>query len=209
MNVYTHHVEVPGLDNQLELIELWKESWAKHGWHPVVLNPWRMLSFSRVMRLLEKVRRLPTVNAPEYEEACYVRWALVEDAGGGVMTDYDVINQGWTPDDMSRVIAGAGYPRNVLWSAEGSVPCVVYGGREAYSKVIDQFLSFVPAPGVLHVSDMTILEQNPDLYTDTWQALQYGREGWENSRLVHFSHESLKRAPGASKAEKIKRILSL
>ena len=47
----------------------------------------------------ERTKLLPTVNPGDYELACYRRWLAVARAGGGFMSDYDVVNYGFKPTD--------------------------------------------------------------------------------------------------------------
>ena len=97
MNIYTYYDEV--LENQIEIIEIWKESWRKNGWNPIVLDQ-QSINCSDVE--IEYLENLPSVNPKKYEMACFLRWNAMSNIGGGWMCDYDVINLGFSPDDSKK-----------------------------------------------------------------------------------------------------------
>jgi len=93
MHVYTYYGPTAFDHNeQQSLIGLWRESWAKQGFEPVVLDHKDMLRCDRSAELLKKATDLPTINIKQYEVNCFIRYAAVQAKGGGIMTDYDVMN---------------------------------------------------------------------------------------------------------------------
>ena len=149
MNIYTYYEKVPQMreDSQLELIEIWKISWKKYGWNPVVLDD---SHFNCSDQQIDYLSNLPSVNPKLYEMACFLRWNALSNVGGGWMCDYDVVNCGFTPEDSLSFES--------LSILQGHVPCLVYGTTEDYEKVFDIFTkesaNFIENN---HVSDMTVI----------------------------------------------------
>ena len=65
MNIYTYYDNVLDMlsDTQFELIEIWKESWRKNGWNPIVLDNSYLNCLDDEIDYLKK---LPSVNPENY-----------------------------------------------------------------------------------------------------------------------------------------------
>jgi hypothetical protein len=153
MKIYTFYEELDSINKneQLELIDIWKKSWIKFGWNPIVLSKSDTNISEEQYRLISK---LPTVNDKEYEISCYLRWNAMSNIGGGWMCDYDVVNCGFTPDKSLEYES--------LSILQGHVPCLVFGTSEDYSKTFDIFCNdglnkFIKIGEKNHTSDMVIL----------------------------------------------------
>lgn len=191
MKVYTYFASVPELEEYDAIVKMWRESWSRHGWTPVVLTP---KDVKVDPQWLAAIDRLPTVNPREYERACFVRWLAMAQAGGGVMADIDVMNYGWMPQDLPML--------NQVASKQGYIPSVVYGSSEAYQKAADFFPTF-DANGMVECSDMDVLEKATHLFRDVGGVAMFGEPGHEKAPLVHYSFHSIYSSPGKNKAEKL------
>jgi hypothetical protein len=185
MNIYTYYDIVPQMleDSQLELIEIWKESWIKNGWNPIVLNS----SYLRCTENeIEYLNNLPSVNPKAYEMACFLRWNSMISVGGGWMCDYDVINCGFTPEDSKNYES--------LSILQGHVPCLVYGEKEDYEKVFKIFstesLNFTinHTDDIKHTSDMIVMAniKNRESFIKCHNEVD-GYPKKESSKIVHCS----------------------
>ena len=150
MNIYTYYDNVLEIssETQLELIEIWKESWSKNGWNPIVLDKSYINCSDTEMSYLEN---LPSVNPKNYEMSCFLRWNAMANIDGGWMCDYDVINRGFSPEDSKNYKS-----MSIL---QGHVPCLVYGSSEDYANIFKIFstesLEFLTTINDrLHTSDM-------------------------------------------------------
>jgi hypothetical protein len=119
MKVFTATTPIQGLSDTPELEQLWRDSWAKHGWEPVVLSPCDDYLSARLAGLTTRHR---TVNPIEYRSQCITRWVDLSKAGGGLMVDMDVINFGFTPEMMRGLIE----PSNKIIAMDRDCPCAVY-----------------------------------------------------------------------------------
>jgi hypothetical protein len=157
MNIYTYYDNVLDMssETQLELIEIWKESWSKYGWNPIVLDSSHLNYLDVEMEYLKK---LPSVNPENYEMSCFLRWNAMANVGGGWMCDYDVINCGFSPIDAENYKS-----MSIL---QMNVPCLVYGTTEDYNRIFKifstqslNFTTFIKTDkGELeHVSDMIVI----------------------------------------------------
>jgi hypothetical protein len=164
MNIYTYYDNVLDMlsDTQLELIEIWKESWRKNGWNPIVLDNSYLNCLDDEIDYLKK---LPSVNPENYEMSCFLRWNAMANVGGGWMCDYDVINCGFSPSDAENYES-----MSIL---QMNVPCLVYGTAEDYNKIFKIFstqsLNFTTSikkeKGELeHVSDMIVISNLKNIY---------------------------------------------
>lgn len=195
MNVYSYFEHLN--DVALPVIELWKTSWSEHGWKPVLLGEVDFLSWPGCVLLDQIVSRFPTVNNRAYERACFRRWGAMVAVGGGVMTDYDVMNYGFTPEALPTLEDRCRF-------LDANSPCVTIGTAMAFQRACDYFCDYELLPsdleyGVPHVSDMHLT--NKWELTEMLPRLSICKEihepGWETSPLVHFA--SLKtRVPKAA-----------
>lgn len=105
MNIYSFYKPI-GIAQQPEefaCANLWKESWTKRGWNPVMLN----LSHCNASPLLGKLSsKIALAQADASSEVRtrmewmltrFIRWCALHACGGGWMSDYDVVNLSFTP----------------------------------------------------------------------------------------------------------------
>jgi hypothetical protein len=179
MNIYTYYDEV--LENQIEIIEIWKESWRKNGWNPIVLDQ-QSINCSDVE--IEYLENLPSVNPKKYEMACFLRWNAMSNIGGGWMCDYDVINLGFSPDDSKKYES--------VSILQGHVPCLVYGTSEDYMDIFRIFatesMSFITMEDNRpHTSDMIVISNIANRESMNCLNIVDGYPKKEESILIHCS----------------------
>lgn len=169
----------------LPVIELWRESWAKHGWDPIVLGEKNFKEWYFWDEYDLAVTKLPTVNNHRYERACFRRWGAMA-LHGGVMLDYDVMNYGFRPEQVPST--------NRCLLLDGDSPCVVWASAEDYERACNIFMAYQPTPDDLegvrpHTSDMHISTKlcGMGLFERMRICREYKNEGWETAPLVHYS----------------------
>ena len=185
----------------MQALSLWNESWTRAGWTAQVINQEDAHRSPGYEHYLSSFYDLPTVNRIEYEVSCYMRWvAMSVVAGpGAVMTDYDVLNIAWPPQEVPERL-------HVL---ECIVPAVVIGSAAEFERIATFFADFkVPATqaereaehfvkkdgGQVHLSDMILVQhavKSLKIIDSNHTAFGYGEKGGENAPLVHFSHSAV------------------
>ena len=198
-NVFAYH---EGFDRNLShghqlVIDHWRRSWAKQGWNPVVLGIEDAKRNPMFKEFDARCRKLPTVNTAEYELACYRRWMAVAAAGGGFMSDYDVINYGFKarkPEAELVIYESATHCNSV-------VPSVV--GGTAYGFLLGCMAFSLPDPNLItssdggraHTSDMVVMQifDQKQIYNIAPVVFQYGQDGWDTAPLVHYAHVTTER----------------
>lgn len=182
------------------LIRLWEESWAARGWEPVILNKEHAMRHEGFAVFDEAVRKFPTVNRSEYELACYHRHlAMAEvtyELGQGLLTDYDVINYEFEPEDCKIATVRC----ESLFLEPTRVPCSLWAKQQGWEDICDALCNYEPKPTDLHnvrshVSDMTILRQTQ--FPASKICIEAGcsgkpipndpGHGWKKSPLVHYA----------------------
>lgn len=159
MRAFTFYAELPQFPIDRELVGKWRDQWSRHGWETVVLGE-REARFSPHWQWFDAlVKTIPTVNPPDYERWCWLRWlayaATIHPGEVALYTDYDVFNDGFTPA-QAMAHANAGRPVN-LDAAYGAGPFVL-DSRQAnaipfvLSAIADLTLKY--EPGTRHWSDM-------------------------------------------------------
>ena len=197
MKVYTYFdptVQRCGLPPQDGVLRLWAESWKKFGWTPRVLTDRLARMSPDFDQYLARINKLPTVNAREYENACYLRWLALQDAGGGWMVDYDVINFGFRPRK------GVGEVEMLDCTY---VPCAVWANKMGSAKICGMI--YKHRPKTEHVSDMTIFKTQfarKAFGLPGTAVVEYSVPGWEKAPLVHFAAGKCRHFP--SKVEAIR-----
>lgn len=186
MNVYSYFERIN--DDAWPVIDLWHRTWLDNGWEPKLLREGDYLKWPGAAEFDRDVMKLPTVNNPRYERACYRRWALMAFIGGGWMTDYDVMNFGLRPELAPEIC----HPMMFL---DPCSPCVVVGPASEYAAVSILFGQYKPDErdlenGRPHVSDMHIT--NRMFFDRAWNrttllCTEYGERAYQEMPLVHFS----------------------
>lgn len=149
MNVISYFQSIPNLDfskQSKELIEVYKQSWSKHGWNSIVLNE----EHSKHNELFHKLDLdNPDANfyktvGPimwKYHRSCYCRLLAycqyVRENGATLYADYDVMNYGFTPNILNLA------KENSYFSEDRAV---VYLGKEGVMDIEQAILQFNNQP---------------------------------------------------------------
>ncbi len=199
--IFTYHMDIPGFDfpSERKLLALWLDRWRAIGWEPYVLNESQARKHPDFAAFEAKTKTFPTVNNPDYERACYMRWLAISVLGGGIMFDTDVIpRRDW---DRNRNL-----PKKTT-SFQGETlasmaPCV-FAPAAGYDDFIDFALTLPdggPADsletinGKPHYSDMLMWRDYARIKPESIQldrkVWQYNEPGWEEAAVIHFSRGS-------------------
>ena len=197
MNVYTYYSPVGGLPAQGSIIERWTESWSAQGFSPVVLDQSHAEKHPHYAAHLAVFRSFPTINPREYELACYLRWLALEAVGGGLMSDYDVMNVSLGQSEIDG--------RDIVFHERRRVPCLVQASDRGAAEIVKFLISNKPG-AVSHWSDMLSLMQGQ------WPAMDHcteiGDAGWETAKTIHFAHGACRKyRPGSQKRVVIDAVL--
>lgn len=192
--VYTYFdpISVKDVQSQLEMIVHWKRSWAKQGWDVGVINKETARKHPFFWEFHQRVDALPTVNPKDYELSCYYRWLAMAVVGGGFMSDYDVVNYGFTPRNPPGDLVI--YESN--WDTGQITPSVVGGTQYGFMNACMAFALSDPKDimgeyqGRDHTSDMIAMQRvaGKNIYVDPPIVAQYGAENWQEADLVHYAH---------------------
>lgn len=106
MKIYAYYQSIATADQSEEFgcANLWKQSWEQHGWSPILLNRSHaqasMLYSKLQKKLISEFRQIPQELSSRIDwiSARFVRWCALHAAGGGWLSDYDVINKGFKPE---------------------------------------------------------------------------------------------------------------
>ena len=138
MKVYTYFNNI-GFEHQDELLNLWKLSWSKQGYSPVVLSQKDAESHPLFNEFKSKIegfhQQIMNQNIGQYGLACWLRWLAYATLSEGkfYVTDYDVINHNFPliePDDQLHFL-------------NGCCPCAASGNASQFNSMCEQVLAFV------------------------------------------------------------------
>jgi len=187
--VYTYYEEVPELVGQIELLELWAQSWQRYGWTPVVLTDVHARRHPLYEQKIREWEELPAANYARYDLACYKRWLALGSVGGGIIVDYDVCNTGFrahhpvcsTPEDVVMLTH--------------LVPCAVRASAEGCLRIASWFVNdpsvFITAYGKAHVSDMLFFQRHIEEIARLPICFGLSELGAEQGLLIHVSHHDV------------------
>lgn len=204
MKVFTFFSEVQGKEAEEEaaLIALWRKSWERRGWEPVVLDQSAVPNTAENRRRIRHFRGLPSRNKRNLDLWCYLRWLAVAEQGGGFMCDYDVMNYAFEPRKPGPLTT---YDR---W-----IPCLVSGSREEFLRVVEWFtrqrIGVVERLKGSHISDMLILQAHRGEFIEGKDCVEYDLEGWKTAPAVHYSNRGMKRDGFQPRHEYIPRLRPL
>lgn len=183
MKVYTYYHDISDLGYPTQIMERWKTSWRNRGFTPVILEEKDARAHQDYDEINALVSKFPTVNAPFFERACWLRWlAYQRQTQAGVFTDWDVINYDLWPSDI---------PQGDLVVLDRNICGTVYATQDGIQSFIQQFKtadrSIRYESGKPHLSDM-------NLFRDWFQGprIPYGCLATDQEeltcKLVHFTN---------------------
>lgn len=118
MKIYTYYEDID-VPRQKEILELWKYSWQKYGFDPIVLSEidaQRNVFYNEFIEKMQAIH-LSIINNPisKYGMSCYKRWLAyaTQNEERFYFSDYDVINNGFLPKE----------PIKKLHLMDGCCPC--------------------------------------------------------------------------------------
>jgi len=140
MKIYSYYQSIPTIsqDEEFACANLWKASWTHYGWEPVMLNRSHAQVSQRYNKMLQKLvgelRHVEALrNQFDFIVARFIRWCALHASGGGWMSDYDVLNVGFTPESAIKL------QQPIVLSS--SRPCLFYVSAENAQYVINKYLS--------------------------------------------------------------------
>lgn len=102
-NAYTYFHRTTGtsIENQA-ILDLWRKGWATRGWNPVILTFADAVKHPKYTDYELAVSKLPcaTGDRKKWAHRLY-RWLALDSVGGGLMVDYDVLPEDFTPDALN------------------------------------------------------------------------------------------------------------
>ena len=96
------------------------------------------------------------------------------------MTDYDVINMSFTPDQMPP------FQDHLETLDKDGIICAAFGNNKAWGAWVNELGNHVDQTGNAYVSDMTIFLLGKPV--SHGQCIGVFNEGWEKAPLVHFNN---------------------
>jgi len=112
MKIYTYYHEIhkgKASDYQKKMIDLWKLSWIKNGFDPIVLGLADALAhplFYKFKNEIEKIH-LEITGTPisTYGLSCFIRWLAYANQNNEdpfYVSDYDIINKNFKPKNLQK-----------------------------------------------------------------------------------------------------------
>lgn len=189
MKIYCYYANIGNPHGQQELIQFWKERWAKEGWEPYVLGEDDARRDPRYAASQAHIAALPCLPTSKFfERAALERWLAFSQVDGAV-ADYDVFPMApFPPQDF-----GGGF----VCTDQAGGPGLIIGSRANFSQVADIILNYQMAPddnwqGIPHIGDMRILWKHKHIYDKVLNLHTcYSMPGWETFPLIHFGNHYL------------------
>jgi hypothetical protein len=193
MKVFTYYNHVACL-NDPDLITLWKSSWAKHGWEPIVLTEPDAAAADPAM--FERFKQSPLLlscptNPKGYTLAAMLRWVAMAAINEPCLhTDWDVMCNGYRPEHAPSI----GYPPTFF--AGCTCPCAIFADGRGW-KMIAAAMEMVPHTPEFKAEDL--LKDSCDQYAlsvapKSWSIIDptrpcrnyNGDVEWHGAPMIHF-----------------------
>ena len=106
---YYESIQTRNQNEEFSCANIWKESWEKYGWEPVMLNSSHSKGSSLQQKLISRIlKAVPHLSLEDQNNlqrliVRFSRWCALHAARGGWMSDYDVVNIGFTPEDAEKM----------------------------------------------------------------------------------------------------------
>lgn len=163
MNIYAFYQSIPTADQPEEFAcaNWWKTSWTANGWTPTMLNRSHAQGSPMYNKLQQKLAQELNKNnglvaRAAWFQSRFIRWCALHAAGGGWMSDYDVVNLDLTPQ-----IAKAS-ERKTLLLHEGPA-YLFYASPEHCLGAIRKFISEDLSEGGIVLPEVEILNCEPEM----------------------------------------------
>jgi hypothetical protein len=197
MNVYAFYEPIEenwvNKTDQKILIDLWKKSWSRYGWNPVIITLDDAKEHPLYYEFYKKIESFPTVCPKIYDMYCFLRWLSFAKYGGW-MSAVSVMNYGFVPANFEdQVVTSHGYPFLVPTAA-------IHIPKHKIETIIDIIMNYtvnendvIPVAGIdkPHISDMIILNRKLGLLNFIDVKLDVSssykpEENWQKSSIVHY-----------------------
>jgi hypothetical protein len=199
--IFTYFEPTPDIDqeDEVELLKIWHNAWSAAGFIPVVLNESHARQHPMYSVASTIFGKWPSSNPKGYDRACGIRWLAFAMQGGGLVSDYDVMPNGFEIPKQDGMIFYSGNERDRL------IPCLVYAPeRSYYDSIIDHLITNTPTEK--HWSDMISL-RNFNFGIMDKQVKEYREVGWEHAKAIHFPTARMQPAGLMPKWKHIERLI--
>jgi hypothetical protein len=166
MKVFTYFEPVPQIDQseQKAMIREWARSWERYGFEPEVLcrADCDGVGAEKAAAAEALIRSRPSANYAQYTVNTSMRWLAFQAAGGGLQTDYDVVNVGLTPGRLHEATRGLDC---ATLCGPNWTPAAVYATPEGCQTLVARILEhpwgqWLEQFGRPHISDQGIFNAN-------------------------------------------------
>lgn len=157
---YTPHSSRDPLEEAACSVE-WSKSWKANGWEPVMLNASHAAASGLYAKAQQKTARETLERSKASADKCIAgrlaRLCALQAIGGGWMSDYDVVNLGFSPSD-AEALQGKSLAGNrdegawIIYMSQSVVTAAVRNLIASELWVGDEFL---PEGEILDFNDIT------------------------------------------------------
>jgi hypothetical protein len=179
----------PNVQNQI--LELWKKTWTRFGYNPIVLTEWDATKHPEYQNIKNILKSLKTEGNRKTQMAKFYRWLAFDYSGAGLMTEYDVMpNSQFTTDDLPK--------HEAIHLLENNEVSAVTADREGLKFLIEAIKDHDYSTSLKMPTDKEIILKDPNAFwlrkTNLVAPWSIGR--WAESHMVHFSYKACKNVSG-------------
>lgn len=198
MKIYTYYDNI-SMPHQLELLDLWSESWSRYGFEPCIITSIQIKSHSDFNEFYNQMKNIhlnmmpnrKTEKSMAYNLACFVRWFAYSKEQHNdycFFSDYDVININLTTED--EIINKLKYSHiNFL---DNMCPSFAIGKpnfcKDFCKDIVDislqNILNNIIPPEPYH--DQTFIVNNSDILKNKYK---FTKPSQLSTKIMHFSHD--------------------
>ena len=132
MHTFYEHKE----EGEDSLLEVWAIEWNRAGFDTKVLS----MADARAHPYFEEMEKIiKPILGELYNGLCFYRWLAMVQAGGGWMSDYDVLPTNFPIEDGLVLPNGGNFT-----SFQAHVPCLMSGSQEEWSRVTHLLMDAFP-----------------------------------------------------------------